>query len=550
MNNRSDLLKNTGIANSNKFLVLILSISILLGVVFVSNAQEQVEFDKKEWSHKQNREEYASIFSSKVDQAIENMEQYFEENEIDPEVLFGLSVAYYFKKNNTNGLIYFEKALNAGLAIERFMAGPRNILKPLYQNKKFQKLIKGKELIHGPMTGTVTSHSAKVWIRTFSEAPFIITIARDSLMSRTDGAFPGQTLKVDDYTGIAQLTGLQPGTKYFYTLEIAGEPLSDVSSFLTFPEKSETGIQRVAFGGGAFYNPDLEHIWTVIANQKPSLFIGMGDNVYIDHPELPEVQKFCYYQRESSPQFRQMLVSVPYYSVWDDHDFGVNDSYGGPEKFLPEWKPDVLKIYKENTLNPYYAGGKEQPGIWYDFSVGDVDFFMLDTRYYRTPSTNENPNMLGESQMNWLKDKLKKSGATFKVIVSSVPWADGAKDSMEGRFDTWRGYPDERTEIFDFLSQNKINGLILLSADRHRHDVWKHERPNDYALYEFTSSRLTNIHYHELRTGALFGYNEKCGFGLLEFHTNIQQPYLVFKIMSIDNECINQIRIYLHLISR
>jgi alkaline phosphatase D len=87
---------------------------------------------------------------------------------------------------------------------------------------------------------------------------------------------------------------------------------------------------------------------------------------------------------------------------------------------------------------------------------------------------------------------------------------------------------------------------VLLSADRHRHDAWKHKRPDDYSLYEFTSSRLTNIHYHELRKDALFGYNENCGFGIIEFNTAAKQPYLVFKIININNELIDQIRIYLH----
>ncbi len=524
----------------------IVVITFLSGAVIPSTSQELVSFNSKKWKKRQNREEYALIFSGKVDVAINNMKQFLHENKNDPEVLYGLSVAYYSKNDTVNGFMYFNLAVNAGIAVERFMAGPRKILATLYKKQKFKQLIKGKELIHGPMMGAITTHSAKVWIRTFNETSFKVIIASDSLMKNPIGSYSGNTDELKDYTGIVQINGLKAKTKYFYTLEIAGLSIPGFSSFKTFPEKGETGLQRIAFGGGAAYNPDYEHIWSVIANQNLDFFIGMGDNVYIDHPELPDVQKYCYYQRESAPQFRKMLTTVPYYSVWDDHEFGVNDSYGGSQKFLPAWKPEVLKVYKENTLNPYYAGGKNQPGTWYEFSMGDVDFFMIDTRYYRTSSTNAEPNMLGAVQMSWLKDKLKGSQATFKIIVSSVPWAYGAKDAMEGRFDTWRGYKKERAEIFSFLSLNKIEGVVLLSADRHRHDVWKHERPGDYALYEFTSSRLTNIHYHELRTGALFGYNQKNGFGILEFNTKVQQPYIVFKIISIDNELINQVRIYLH----
>ncbi len=523
---------------------------VLLAFGITGFAQEHVQFDLKTWSHKMNREEYAKIFSGEVDKAIRNMHDYQKEHLGVSEDLYGLSVAYYSKHDNVNGELYFDKAISGGIPIERFMAGPRKILTPLYKSKKFKELIEEKMLIHGPMTGSITDHSAKVWIRTFSEITFKVLVARDLALTNPVGTFNGQTKRNDDFTGIAEITGLQPNTKYFYMVRINGVKVGSIASFKTFPANGEVGIQRIVFGGGAFYNPELEYIWDVIAKQKPAFFLGMGDNVYIDHPDLPEVQKFCYYQRESSPEFRQMLETVPYYSVWDDHDFGVNDSYGGAGETAKPWKKDVLNVYRQNTVNPFYGGGEKTKGTWYNFSMGDVEFFMIDTRYYRTPSFVKdggiNANMLGKVQIGWLKNQLKKSTATFKIIISSIPWSDGAKDIMEGRFDTWRGYQKERAEIFDFLTENGIEGIVLLSADRHRHDAWKHQRQNDYSLYEFASSRLTNIHYHGIRKGSLFGYNEKCGFGVLEFNTQTSKPYIVFKIIDIDNELIDQMRVYLH----
>lgn len=515
-------------------------------------SQEVVKYDGVMWRHRQNREEFARIFSGNPGKGIANMKAYLSKHPDDPESLFGLSVAFYSKHDEANGELFFAKALEAGIPIERFMAGPRKELASLYKTKKFKNLIQDKKIIHGSLTGSIGSNSAKVWIRTFYEETFKVIVARDSLMTDVVDTFTGSTHEKDDYTGIALLTGLKSGMKYYYSVTVEEINSPNIASFTTFKNSGQPGFLRVVFGGGAAYNPAKEHIWSVIKNQNPDFFIGMGDNVYIDHPELPDVQRYCYYRRESSPYFKEMLLSVPYYSVWDDHEFGKNDSYGGSDKFLPAWKTSVLKVFKENTLNPNYAGGESQPGTWYNFSAGDVDFFMVDTRYYRTPSfakdTAANANMLGHEQMEWLKMKLKESEADFKVIVSSVPWSDGAKDVMDGRFDTWRGYKKERKEIFNFLTQNHINGVILLSADRHRHDAWKHERDNDYPLYEFTSSNLTNIHYHELRKDALLGYNEKSGFGVLEFNTKAKQPYVVFKIVNIDNELIDQIRIYLHQI--
>ena len=103
--------------------------------------------------------------------------------------------------------------------------------------------------------------------------------------------------------------------------------------------------------------------------------------------------------------------------------------------------------------------------------------------------------MLGEYQKAWLKEQIKNSKAKFKVLCSTVPMAYETKPGKAG-FDTWDGYKDERDEIFNFLAEENIEGLFIASADRHRSDAWLVERPKGYALHEFMSSRLTNIHTH------------------------------------------------------
>jgi len=101
--------------------------------------------------------------------------------------------------------------------------------------------------------------------------------------------------------------------------------------------------------------------------------------------------------------------------------------------------------------------------------------------------------------------------------------------------DTWEGFKEERDEIFAFLARHKIDGVILISADRHRSDAWKIERPGGYPLYEFESSRLTNIHTHGIMPGSLFGYNKKCSFGLLSFDTTASDPTVTYRVINIDS---------------
>ena len=199
----------------------------------------------------------------------------------------------------------------------------------------------------------------------------------------------------------------------------------------------------------------------------------------------------------------------------------------------------MWKVFRNNWNNPAYGGGEKQPGCWFDFSIADVDFFMLDGRYYRVKGRRQNvevdnPSMLGRAQKQWLFEKLRNARGTFKVLASPVPWASGAKPGRAG-MDTWEGFKEERAEIFAFLARHKIDGVILISADRHRSDAWKIERASGYPLYEFESSRLTNIHTHGIMPGSLFGYNEKCSFGLLSFDTTASDPTVTYRIINIDN---------------
>ena len=265
--------------------------------------------------------------------------------------------------------------------------------------------------------------------------------------------------------------------------------------------------------------------------------------MYIDDPENQRVQRYCYYRRLSRPEFRALVGNPPTYTIWDDHDFATNDSWGGPEIDRPSWKRPVWATFTNNWPNPSFGGGVDRPGCWYSFSFGDVQFFLLDGRYYRTDPRSPSPSMLGAAQKAWLKTELACSQATFKVICSPVPWDFRTKgDSL----DTWRGFADEREDIFSWISERRVGGVVLLSADRHRSDAWKIERPGvAYDLYEFNSSRLTNQHRHMLKEEAIFSYNEKPSFGLVSFNTKAADPWVRYEVVTIDGEHVHTVTVRL-----
>jgi len=458
----------------------------------------------------------------------------------DAEALFGLAAATAHTGDVRKGMATVTQALDAGLPLERFVAGPRDWTKPLVESAEFQELWKqkGVELIHGPMLGCVTDTRATFWVRTAGEATVQVVLSTSPQLESPITSPAVKTAAAKDFTCVVAVDALKPDTAYHYTVQVDGKAAlsAPYPAFRTAPGVGAKARFQIGFGGGAAYYPPNERMWDTIASHKPLAFLLLGDNIYIDAPQSPDLQRYGYYRRQSRAEFRRFTASTAIYAVWDDHDFATNDCIPGPDVEKPAWKIPVWRLFRENWNNPAYGGGEKQPGCWFDLSIGDVDFILTDSRYYRTDPKEPKASMLGPAQKGWLLEKLKASKATFKVLANGVPWALGAKPRS---LDTWEGYKEEREEIFAFIERQKIDGVVLLSADRHRSDVWKLERDVGYPLYEFESSRLTNQHVHGKMPGALFSYNEKQSFGLLTFDTTRPDPEVTYQIVSIDSEVVH-----------
>lgn len=401
----------------------------------------------------------------------------------------------------------------------------------------FLALVKKHDLrlFGGPMLGCMTPNSAKIWVRTARPAKVQVVYGTSASLKNSEKSEVASTGPQGDFTAILTLEDLKPFTEYHYDVLVDGKSAlkKPLPRFRTNPNKGQAAKFSVAFGGGARYVPEKERIWDTIAKARPHAFLFLGDNIYIDQPQWRGKQRAMYYRRQLRPEYRRLVSQSAAYAIWDDHDFGKNDTAGGTATFKPNWKLPVWKVFKENWNNPAYGGGPKQPGCWYDFSIGDVDFFMTDGRYYRSFKQG---TMLGPVQKKWLLEKLRASKAKFKVIASGTLWTRHA--DKRGR-DSWWGVKEEREEILSLIDREKIPGVILLSADRHRTDIYKLERPNGYDIYEFETSKLTNNHTHPTKPKALFSYNKGNFYGLLRFDLTKTDPMVTFDCISIDGKLIH-----------
>jgi alkaline phosphatase D len=416
-----------------------------------------------------------------------------------------------------------KKGLTGRLGAEGGMA-------ELLAEPAFVKLIEKHDLklFNGPMLGDILPTSAKFWVRTAGPAKVQVIIGdRVSKSVKTSAK--------DDFTAVMTVKGLKPFQEYSYAVAVDGKRIRrDSFRFRTAPDQGQKVAFHVNFGSGSRYVPRNEHAWSTMSKQRPLAYLGLGDNVYIDVVNRRGAQRLFYYRRCLSPAYSELVAGSAIYAVWDDHDMGMNDSAGGPGMNAP-WKMPNWKVFTQNWNNPFYGGGKKLPGTWHSFSLGDVDFFMTDGRFYRH---KKDKTMLGPDQKQWLLDSLAASKGKFKVIASGTMWSDGAdKDGKDSWAGTWAR--DERDEVFDLITERKIGGVILLAGDRHRSDIWKIKRPG-YPLYEFVSAKVTNQHTHRTYPNAVWSYNEGNFWGQLHFNFAPKDPVMTFKCVDISGRVVKE----------
>jgi alkaline phosphatase D len=482
------------------------------------------------------------IVEGRLDDAVSYCRDLIVADSSDLESMFNLAVALAHQNKADAAVATAKLAVEGGLPFQRFIAGPREILAPLTDLEAFKTFASGFDfkITHGPMLGQVTDSGASFWVRTSQASEVQVLASKMADMSNPVHSNIVASSASSDFTAIVSLTELEANQDYYYQLTVDGEAATEIGTFTftTNPTADFKGQLKIAFGGGAGYVPENEHMWTTIKSNDPRAFLFMGDNVYINIPDHPNgIHRYTYYRRQSQPFFRDLVSSTAAYAIWDDHDACTDDVWMGPYTDKPSWKMEHLNVFKRNWINPQY-GSQIYPAVWHSFKMGDIEVFMLDGRFYRTNPFKEEKTMLGPDQLAWLTDALKNSTATFKVIASPVPWAYETKLTAK---DTWNGFHDERDKIFGSLTENGVEGVVLISADRHRSDAWKIDRENDYSLYEFSSSRLTNQHLHPIVEGSLFGYNELPSFGMLSFDTSLDDPTITYDVININNEKIHSL---------
>lgn len=352
----------------------------------------------------------------------------------------------------------------------------------------------------GPMVGYTAMREAMIWVQSTGNATFQIQYHEKGKVGNKTSA-PFYANATNGYTAHIPLSYLEPGVEYEYQVLMNGQTISRpyAQRFKTNPLwqwRTDPPAFTVAFGScyytnepqydrpGRPYGGDTK-IFESIRQQNPDLMLWLGDNTYYREVDWdsPEMMNHRNAHARQVPDLQALLAATSHYAIWDDHDYGPNDSDRG---YI--LKDAALDLFKRYWANPAY-GFQDTPGVFYQFSWGDADFFMTDNRFYRTPNRSpESPDktILGKAQYQWLLDALSTSRAPFKIVVFGGQVLNDFK-----LYENWAQI-EERNQFLADLVARKIEGVVFLSGDRHQSELIKKEVEGFYTLYDFTSSPLTS----------------------------------------------------------
>jgi alkaline phosphatase D len=417
---------------------------------------------------------------------------------------------------------------------------------------------------YGVATGDVTQGSAVIWSRSDRPSRMIVEYSFNESFRKAQRIAGPLALESSDYTARINLDDLPDGRRVFYRVRfqdldnrrVYSEPV--VGTFRTAPKQG----QNITFvwsgdqaGQGWGINPDFGgmKIFETMRKFRPNFFIHSGDTIYADGPILPEVSlsdgsiwrnitteekskvaetlkefRGNYLYNLMDENFRRFNAEVPTLAQWDDHET-TNNWY--PNEILTNTGGDAR--YTEKNLavlsgrarqafleyQPLRLNERDPDRIYRSFNYGSaLEVFMIDERSYRGDNSRNRQTelssdsaLLGKRQVQWLKRRLLKSTATWKVIASDMPIGlvvnDNPNDltnglpAYEALANADNGVPLGRELELDgllsFIKRHNIRNVVWFTADvhycaSHYYDPNKAKFQDFLPFWEFVSGPLNS----------------------------------------------------------
>jgi alkaline phosphatase D len=405
-----------------------------------------------------------------------------------------------------------------------------------------------KPFIYGVASGDPTTNAVIIWSAVEEANPtasdtLLWQLSTDSVFGT--GALSGQIITDSSkaFTAKTDVTGLQPGTRYYYRFQ-SGNRYSALGITYTAPTSAGDSVSMALVSCSSLFSGYFNAYRRMAEKKELRAIIHVGDYIYdfVDPDEQIRVpantpsslaskndwrnQHRLYLQ---DPDLREARRVLPFIYTWDNHDLERNSPLRGAQAFA-EFAP--VRFPDNDPIR-----------IWRKIAYGGLlDIFMIDMNIYGGKDTfpSGTKKAVNDAQFNWLLNGLDSSGAIWKVIGSEKMFS--AWDLKQyasflpgsGLDGTWSGYTESRDSLLAFVERKNINNLVVGSGDLHM-SIWSDltRNPFDTAVYNGTTG-AGGLGVEVMGTSISRGNLDESGVGKnlapmfykLSYDANPQQQYL------------------------
>lgn len=374
--------------------------------------------------------------------------------------------------------------------------------------------------VHGVASGDPLSDRVILWTRITLPRPkgtpsVSYVVALDTAMQQVVATGRVTTDAKRDFTVKVDVTGLSPGTTYYYQFTY-GSVKSPIGRTRTLPVGSVDRL-RIAVVSCASLAHGYFNVYRQISFRADlDLVIHLGDYIYefgdgeygnlraYEPPsEIVTLNEYRtrHNQYKADRDLMEMHRQHPVIAIWDDHEIADNAWKAGAENHNPELGEGSYADRAKAAVRAYHEWMPiRQPSsdlkrIYRSFRLGDLaELFMLEERLTARAEPGE-PNIIGDAtlftqdgefddagreligatQQNWLVNGLRNSTAQWKLIGQGVmvaPARSGVTPGGKNVYfnpDQWDGYAPARERLLDALSvgSDPVDNAVILTGDIH-----------------------------------------------------------------------------------
>jgi phosphodiesterase/alkaline phosphatase D-like protein len=285
--------------------------------------------------------------------------------------------------------------------------------------------------------------------------------------------------------------------------------------------------------------------------------VNLGDTIYSDtevgaqqaggvfRPVVPTAKttaaKWAKYRMNlAQANLSNLRGAAAMYNHWDDHEF-IND-FTRSENGAAIYQAGV-RAFRDYMPVSYGANGIYRSARW----GRNLEVFFLDERSFRSAKASRNGQcddsrgnpdlgptapqstrntfaaiypplsqpvkpgcvqaindpgrtMLGSRQYATFTAALKRSTATFKVVMNEVP----IQQFYALPYDRWEGYASERRRLMDYIASNQVKNVVFLTTDVHATFVntikfstlGEEGPPVDTNIFDITTGPVATKNFH------------------------------------------------------